>query len=341
MGRRRTKHLHLPPRIRAREKARGRVFFYYDTGETPRREIPLGSDYPLALKRWAELEGERSSSAIDCTTFKHVADRYVLEVVPTKAPRTQRENAGELKLLLAFFNDPPAPLDEIQPIHVRQFLDHNRARPVRANRARSLFSSIWNFAREKGYTDRPNPCAGVKGYSERGRRGVYVEDDAFAAVWKHADQPTRDAMDLIYLTGQRPADALAMDEPRGDAIPVRQQKTGAVLRIAIEGELAALLERIRARKRAYSVVSTRLLVNESGQALTAAALRKRFDKARAAAGFAPEEFQLRDLRAKAGTDKADSSGDVRQAQRQLGHASVTMTEHYVRERRGALVKPTK
>lgn len=52
--------------------------------------------------------------------------------------------------------------------------------------------------------------------------------------------------------------------------------------------------------------------------------------------------QLRDLCAKAGTDKAaESSGGVRAAQRQLGHTSVVMTEHYIRARRGAKTTPTK
>jgi integrase len=48
-----------------------------------------------------------------------------------------------------------------------------------------------------------------------------------------------------------------------------------------------------------------------------------------------------DLRAKAGTDKADSSADIREAQKQLGHTTVTMTEHYTRNRRGAKVTPTR
>ncbi|WP_232439928.1 tyrosine-type recombinase/integrase [Burkholderia ubonensis] len=52
-------------------------------------------------------------------------------------------------------------------------------------------------------------------------------------------------------------------------------------------------------------------------------------------------FQFRDLRAKAGTDKAESSRDIRAAQRQLGHTSIVMTEHYVRERKGDRVEPTK
>ncbi len=51
-------------------------------------------------------------------------------------------------------------------------------------------------------------------------------------------------------------------------------------------------------------------------------------------------FQFRDLRAKAATDKAEAQ-DMRQAQRQLGHASVVMTEAYVRARRGDKVTPTR
>ncbi|QKM50202.1 hypothetical protein B7760_04263 [Burkholderia glumae] len=45
--------------------------------------------------------------------------------------------------------------------------------------------------------------------------------------------------------------------------------------------------------------------------------------------------------AKAGTDKTDSTGDIRQAQKQLGHTTIGMTEHYVRNRRGDKVKPTR
>ena len=69
-------------------------------------------------------------------------------------------------------------------------------------------------------------------------------------------------------------------------------------------------------------------------------LREHFDVARAAAGIEKKNFQFRDLRAKAATDKTEST-DIRQAQKQLGHTTVTMTEHYVRGRRGEKVSPTK
>lgn len=331
------------PRLRARRKGSGTVHYYYDHGGRPRRETPLGSDYGLAVKKWAELEGDRTAPQVrQAITFRHVADEYRRLIVPTKAPRTQKDNMKELRKLLAFFDDPPCPLEAIEPIHVRQFMTWRKA-PVRAKREKALLSHIWNFAREKGYTALANPCAGIKTKKERGRQDIYVHDDAFAAVWRHATVGLRDAMDLAYLTGQRPSDVVMMDETkiRDGMIEIRQGKTGAALRMEIAGELAAVIERIKARKRAAAIYTTRLVVDEKCKPLTLGRISDHFVRARLAAGIDPASFQFRDLRAKAGTDKADSAGDIRQAQRQLGHSSVTMTEHYVRHRRGTKTSPTK
>lgn len=358
MGRTPTKNKNLPPRMRKRVQRSGRVFYYYDTGGTPRREIPLGSDFVTAVQKWAELEADASLN-VPRHTFKDAALRYLREVLPTKAPRTQSDNLKELAVLYEFFDEPPAALDDIEPQHIRQYrtwrIDRTRnalvaagkaappdAGGVRANRELSLFSHIFNHARACGLTAAPNPSAGVRKGRERGR-DVYVEDDLYARVYAVACQPLRDVMDLAYLTGQRPADTRAMDERhiKDGMVEVQQGKTRKKLRIQIEGELAAVIDRIRARKAGYKISSTSLVVNESGRALSQDALRNRFDKARAAAGVPKETFQMRDLRAKAGTDKAESAGDIRQAQRQLGHKSVTTTERYVRNRRGDKIGPTR
>lgn len=342
MGRKSTKPGAIP-HLRARRKPSGVVHYYYDHGGKPRKETPLGSDYGLAIKRWAELEGDRTAPEVrQAITFRFVAEQYRKMVVPTKAPRTQRDNMKELGKLLAFFDDPPCPLEAIEPVHVRQFMTWRKA-AVRAKREKALLSHIWNFARDQGYTALANPCAGIKGKAERGRKDVYVHDDAFEAVWKHATPGLRDAMDLAYLTGQRPSDVVKLDETkiRDGTLELRQGKTGMPLRIEVQGELAAVIERIKARKRAAAVYTTRLVVDEDCKPMTLGRISDHFVRARAAAGIDPASFQFRDLRAKAGTDKADSSGDIRAAQTQLGHANVTMTEHYVRRRRGAKTTPTR
>lgn len=346
MGRRPTKNLNLPPRMRARASSSGRIFYYYDTGGRPRREIPLGADYVLAVQEWTKLQ--QNATAPLTVMFRHVAERYAREIVPTKAKRTQKDNGRELAELLAFFDNPPAPLDAIRPLHVRQYLDRRREAPIRANREKALLSHVWNKAREWGYTDRENPCRGVQGFEENGR-DVYVEDAVYAAVYTKADAMVRDAMDLAYLTGQRVADVLAAarSDLRDGMLHLRQGKTGKRLRIKVAGELAGLIDRILARQYPGNVRSLRLVVAENGQPLAYSGFAQRFQKARELAAKAnPEQapsilrFQFRDLRAKAGTDSADAGG-IGRAQRQLGHASVTMTEHYVRNRLGDKVEPTR
>ncbi len=361
MGRRPSKNSNLPKRMRARVQRSGTIYYYYELGGETRKEISLGSNYVEAVRKWAELEAASPTVTIKVMTFRYACEVYQKKYLVENAAKTREEKLRQIETLLEFFNNPPAPLAEIKPIHIKQFMTwrvqrtqdalrnrgiqiHGNEGRVAANREKSLISHIWNAARAEGLTDLPNPCAGIKSYREQGRE-TYVYDDAFKAVWEKADVPTREAMDLAYLTGGRPADLLKIEERhlREGSIEVRQNKTGHKLRIEIRGELAALIDRIKARKRAMKgvVVSTRLLVNEEGQPLGKYALRFRFDSARTAAGIHGNDFQFRDLRAKAATDKTDQSSDIRKAQQQLGHTSVTMTETYVRKRRGQKVTPTK
>lgn len=340
MGRKPTKNLNLPKGMRARKRW-STVFYYYDTGATPRKEIPLGNDFAIAVKRWAELQINATPRHQEIITFRYVAERYTRDVIPTKAPNTQRDNFKELIWLYKFFDDPPVPLHKIEAINIRQYLDWRGK--IRANREKALFSHIWNKAREWGYTNLQNPCAGIKGFKETGRKNVYIEDSMFEAVYNAGSQPLRDAMDLAYLTGQRPSDVLKMTEHdiQDNAISVTQNKTGARLRISIEGDLYTLMQRITQRKSIHKVRSFALIVDDAGKRLTGCALRGHFDRARDKAGISKELFQFRDLRGKAATDKTELCGDIRQAQKQLGHTTITMTEHYIKGRKGDKVTPTK
>jgi integrase len=324
----------LPAGMRARRKVSGATYYYFDMGGKPRKEIPLGSNYIEAIVKISQLTMSKSNTT---PTFLDAVDRYWKDVIPTKATRTQADNKTELKKLIEFFGNPPAPLDEIEPMHVRQFLDkRGKTAKVRANREKALFSAIFNHARSIGLTKATNPCAGVKGFSETGRT-IYVTDEQFQDLWRVADWPVRDALDLAYLTGQRPADVLKMsrNDIRDGELWVIQNKTKAALRISIEGRLKEVIDRIVARDKTYKVVNLKLVRDESGKALGSFALRFRFDNARKLCGAT---WQIRDLRAKAGTDVADDRG-ILEARRQLGHKSVKMTENYIRA--GNRVGPTK
>lgn len=344
MGRKPTRNKNLPAGMRARHRAKV-IYYYLDTGAKPRVEIPLGKDYVQAVMRWAELT-KASTPANALITFRYVWECYMRDVLPTKAPATQKDNLREAEKLLEFFDDaPPPPLDATEPMHVRQYITwRSKTAEVRANREKALFSHIWNYAREKGYTNKPNPCAGIKGNKETGR-DIYIVDEVLSAVYECAETPLQDALDLAYLVGHRPADTLKQKKAdiADDELSVQQNKTGKKVRFKIIGELAALIKRINSRK----VTSLYLISNENGAPMTRSMLRGAFDRARiAAAKKYPEladeikKFQFRDLRAKAGTDTEELSG-MQAAQDQLGHTTSTMTAHYVRHRRGKLVNPTK
>lgn len=343
MGRKPTKNLNLPRGMRKRKQRSGKVYYYLDTGAFPRIEISLGADYTLAVKKWAELTASVAPTGA-LITFRYVAERYQKEIFPTKGIATQGMNLREFKQLFTFFEDPQAAMESIEPTNVRQYLDWRKAAKIRANREIALFSHVWNFARDKGLTNKANPCTGVKRYKEVGR-DIYIDDDIYRMVWEAAEPPLRDAMDIAYLTGQRPADVrkLARSDIKEGALHIKQNKGETKLRISLDGELGAIIERLKSRK----VVGMKLINNEDGEPMTYSMMRGAFDRARDAAVLANpgrekdiRAFQFRDLRAKAGTDKEESGG-MEKAQAQLGHTTPVMTSHYVRHRRGKLVSPTK
>ena len=323
MGRCRTVNHGMPPGLHM--KGQG---YYHVTSTPPRKWTPLGTNRARALLEWARIEGAEPDPAV--RTFEVIAQRYERDVMPTKAARTQRDNLIELDKLRAVFGR--MLIEAIKPHHVRGYLDkRGQTAKARANREKALLSHVFNKAREWGYTDAPNPCMGVKGFTEAGR-DRYVTDAEFLAVRAKADPTLQDAMDIALLTGQRPADVLKImrADIRDGALFVAQNKTGAKRAIEIVGELAEVIDRIGARKRER--LSAYLIQDDNGRPLSMLGMRGRFDKARKAAGVA---FQFRDIRAKTASD----TGDLGHSQKLLGHKNREMTEHYVRERIGQRVKP--
>lgn len=300
--------------------------YYYVQSARPRKWISLGSDRVKALIQYAQLE----QTALDGSllTFGPVAERYRKEVLPLKAYGTQKEYNRAIDALREVFD--PLPLEMIGPEHVRKYLD-SRTRKVTANREIAVLSTIFNRAREWGYTKIANPCQGVHRNRELGR-DKYVTDEEYRQLYAKADPILRDAMDLGYYTGQRVTDVLNMkrSDIQDGALLVKQAKTKARLRIEIEGELASVIDRITAR----ALVGVYLLTTARGDRLSYQQLSWRFEQARDAAKV---DFQFRDLRAKAATDMEN----LEQAQKLLGHATRDMTEHYTKKRVGEKVRPVR
>jgi len=349
------KNRELPQRLlkRTRLLKSGKTWVgYYYNGRDEfgnRREIPLGSDLQDAKVEWARLERKAVPKASHL--MGAIFDRYERDIIPGKAARTRRDNAAELKQLRAAFET--APIDAITPQVVAQYRDARSAK-TRGNREIALLSHVFNVAREWGLTEKENPCARVRRNKER-PRDYYAAEDVWAAVYQVAVPELKDAMDLAYLTGQRPADTIkaSTGDIAGEFLLVRQGKTDKRLRIRLQQDgqptgLGVFVEALLERRSLAGIRTSQLITNASGLRMSHAMLRNRWDEARERAAAAAlqagdqalaeriRQFQFRDIRPKA----ASEIEDLTRASRLLGHSEQEITRQVYR-RVGEIVSPTK
>ncbi len=336
MGRKPTANLQLLPRMRKRVRGKN-VYFFYDHGGKPRRETPLGKDYVQAVQRWAKLN--MSVPPVHFTVGYAIAQYLVSPDFDRLKPGTQADYKFALDKLADHFSE--ARLEEVKPSIVQKYIDYrtrgddkNKGSEHRAQREVSILGMIYRFAMARDWTQ-SNPVSSVRRKKLPGRKAIYIEDSVLRAVYACSSQDLRDAIDLAYTIGQRPVDVIGIKESQvqDGMLHVQQTKTAAKVRIPIVGELSAIIARIIERKRAFKVQPLALLVDEHGKPMTKAKLRTRFESAREKAGPTAAHFQFRDLRAKAATDIREQI-NLEAAQGLLGHSSVTMTEHYTRNRIG-------
>ena len=277
--------------------------------------------------------------------MKGIFDRYVRDVIPKKGARTQTDNLAELKQLRPTFDS--APIDSITPANIAGYRDARTAK-----REIALLSHIFNMARAWGLTERENPCQGVRKNKEV-LRDYYANAVVWDAVYGMAEPELKEAMDLGYLTGQRPADVIITrsDDTEGDYFLVTQGKTVQKLRILMrtesgENSLGKLVREITERNVGHP--SKYLLINRYGKRMTKGMLRLRWDKAREKARLKAIDqgdpllaakiagFQFRDIRPKAASEILD----IGDASLLLGHSKQEITKRVYR-RIGATAKPSK
>ncbi|WP_460152713.1 tyrosine-type recombinase/integrase [Pseudomonas sp. S2_B07] len=355
MRQKNAKNRDLPPRMirRTRKRKNGSTWvgYYYNgrDAEGNRVEIPLGGDLDDAKIEWARLD--RKAIPKPAHLMDRLFDDYESKVMPKLTPGTQSDYEKGLRQLRKAFVG--APVDAMTPQVIAQYRDARSAK-VRANREIALLSTMFTFAREWGLTDKANPCFGLRRNKET-PRDFYAGEIVWDAVYAQAPPELKDAMDLAYLTGQRPADVLkasAADINNG-FLMVGQGKTQKRLRIRLHdgaaiSYLSAFLDALLDRKVMAGIKSSNLITNQVGLRMSYAMLRNRWDEARdkAATKAATEgdtelavtirKFQFRDIRPKAGSEIED----IKDASRLLGHSTEEMTKKVYR-RVGEIVKPTK
>lgn len=314
------------------------VGYYYRhkrDAEGKQKEIPLGSDLTIALRKWAEIEGK---PAVSDNALGKIYQKYIKWAenrdVSGLSQRTIKDYQEHWRQLEKIFAD--APIDQIQPQHLVRYFDARESK-IRAKKEIKFLSTIYNWAKARGYSMGVNPTQGItRQMRVQTKRTIYVTDTDFALVRKNAVQFVQDAMDIALLTGQRPADVFKMrwTDIKDGILTIQQNKTGQTVHITIEGELKKTLDNIRSRP----VISQTII-----KKTTSATFRRAFTDARdkaeieaKEAGIKFQRFQFKDIRAKAATDSADHT----QAQKLLGHKHATTTDIY-RRNDGQAVSPLK
>lgn len=318
MGRTRTHNKHLPRRVYQR---RGKYYFAHPDG----RWIPLGADYGTALRAYADVIGERRIN-----TLSDLFDRYAAEILPGKAPRTQRDQTAQLELLRTAFGHLKP--EELTPRLVIRYRNaRGQKSQTQANQELALLSHICVTAVE-WEAMRSNPCRDVKKF-RLAPRDHYVEDGDYRLMRASAGPRLRVLMDLALLTGQREGDLLALrwEQIEKDGIRFRQSKTGKALIVGWSKDLRRVIAQARQIKpRGETVIGT-----QDGAAYTIDGFqslwRRTRNRAKEAGLMRP--FPFNDLRAKSASDDALAAASER-----LGHADAKITERVYR-RAPRKVKP--
>lgn len=306
----------------------------------------LGATLAEAYAAWAERIGAPER----VTTIGALFDRYLADVVPKNAPKSQTEKQRHLRDLRPVFGH--MALADLEPQHVYQYVDKRKAK-VAAHREVETLSHCFTKAVQWGLI-KAHPFKGEVRLESEAPRERYVEDWEIQAALtlKPTTYHSRVAMVQAYLrikllTGLRKGDILRLDASSMDdeGIHVQPSKTwkSTGKRLIYEWT-PELREAVEAAKAARPVLSPFLFCNQAGMPLFEAAkgTTKGFDDIwqrfmeRLTKETEVKRFTEHDLRAKVGSD-AES---LERARELLAHASDSTTRKVYR-RKPERIKPVR
>ena len=353
----------LPPRVFLRG---GRYYHVHAEGKrrvwNPLTRVKEG--LPALYAALAQLERERVA---DDRMAALIAD-WQLDVMPRHAEKTRRDDIARCRVIGEAFADFRAA--QVRASDVAEFLTAWRDKPRTHNAYRAKLRELMRYAIERGYRS-DQPCDHIRTLRTPPRHR-YVTDSELRRVkvsaLRGADgKPTRSGrmicalLDVMYLTGQRPSDVLDLrwqrdpDEPDAPHVsdaglvfrPAKTRgSTGAAvviewtprLRDAIRRAQVLQAERLMKRRADQRVVSGWVFTTVAGRALSYFGAASAWQRAVRRAGIA--DIELRDLRAKALTDKEQAEG-MRAARAMGAHSTESQTADYVRRRAPAKTRATR
>ncbi|NIJ18447.1 integrase [Sphingomonas naasensis] len=264
----------LLPKYVKRVRAKGRTYYYFDTGKVADGKKVYARLPDLRSREfggsYAALLGHRNRGhSTELVRTPRLIDLY------QRSPAYRGLSDASKKLYDIYLRKlekllPTAPVAEITRADMRKLFDGMAEKAGAANGFLSTSSALFAWAVAREYMP-ANPCDGIDQLpgGEHEPWPQHILDAALSAD----DGTVRLLTHLLLYTGQRLGDVLAMawSDISGDHITVRQRKTGKVLVIRMHKDLRAELDK---RKRAGVVICT----DENGRAIRDQSARYRLQK---------------------------------------------------------------
>jgi len=302
-----------------------------------RKQYRLGVHLHEAYRVWSDRLATLHNAP---RTMGEVFDRYLLQVVPTKAPKTQSGNVRQIALLRAVFGEmPPA---TIRPQVVYGYVDRRSAK-VAAHREVAVLSHALTKAVEWGVIDR-HPFKNEMRLGGEKPRTRYVEDweveeclSLPCRMRKGSVRAVQAYVRLKLLTGLRRGDLLRLTKAHctQDGIAVTTSKTGRPVMYRWTNELREAVDMaLEARPKncvefLFCTDEGKPYLNEAtGDAYGWNSLWQRFMKRVLEETKVTQRFTEHDLRAKCASD----AKTLDHAQALLAHADSRLTKRVYRRK---------
>ena len=285
---------------------------------------------------------ERMTFDGELSTFDKLCDRYALEVLPKKAPATQRSQARCIKRIrIAFGANRP---QRIESLHIYQYRDAvaKKYGEKTANLDLEVLSHIFTKSIEWGArSGHPMTNKQVVKFTLV-PRDRYVADGELEVALQEASPFIRQYIALKLLTGARKGEMLSirLSDINDQGITINRSKGG---KDSIYAWTPALNEVIKSIKTGRKKIGGLYLfsnrhgqpyIREEGKTSGFDSIWQRF-MAKVVKSGVPR-FTEHDLRAKVASDTT-----LERAQELLGHAKGSATTERVYRRRPELINPAK
>ena len=230
-------------------KARGRHYWYFDTGTTVNgkpvyKRLPHIKDDRFGESYASFMAGRtRRANVADLMTVAKMIELFEASDKFAALATGTRKNYGiHLRKIDALVGR--APVNELEPRDVTRMMDELSSTPGTANMILGVVGALYKWGRRRQHVlQGVNPTQDIE-QLEMGSHDPWpdnVLDDALAST----DDRVRLSSHLLYYTAQRIGDVCRMrwSDIRGNVISVRQEKTDTPLEITLHTALADELAR--------------------------------------------------------------------------------------------------